>query len=96
MGAMLLAFMGRVALAREVACTGGTCEGTNKDDTITGSTTDDAIIAKRGGDTVNGIFGGHDEVRGGPGNDEIDVQEITLPNSSDFVECGLGKDDTVF
>jgi len=93
-GVILLGFASGVAIARTITCTGGLCEGTNQEDEMTGSITlPDTIIAKRGDDTVNSTQGGNDTVMGGRGSDRLDVQEITVPNSSDFVDCGPGIHD---
>jgi len=89
---LLLSFMTGVALAMAVTCTGGVCEGTNHEDTITGSPQNDTIIAKMGGDTVISNQGGADTVEGGRGNDTINVNDGA---NDDFVDCGMGRDDTV-
>ena len=89
---LLLAFTAGVALARAVTCTGGPCEGTYREDTITGSTQNDTIIAKRGGDTVISNQGGADTVQGGRGNDYINDNDAA---GDDFVDCGMGRDDTI-
>jgi hypothetical protein len=96
-GLMLLGFASGVAIARSITCTGGICEGTNQEDTMRGSiTVPDTIIAKAGNDKVNSTQGGEDTVKGGRGSDRIDVQEVTVPNSSDFVDCGRGIHDRAF
>jgi Ca2+-binding RTX toxin-like protein len=89
---LLLAFAAGVALARTVTCTGGPCEGTNREDTITGSPQNDTIIAKRGGDTVISNQRGADTVRGGRGGDSINLNDTA---GDDFVDCGMGRDDTI-
>ena len=76
-GMMLIAFASGVAIARTITCTGGLCEGTNHEDEMTGSTTDDTIIARMGNDDVESFYGGNDTLKGGRGNDALDVQEIT-------------------
>ncbi len=89
---MLLCFAAGVALAMEVTCTGGLCEGTNREDTITGSPQNDTILAKRGGDTVISSQSGADTVQGGRGNDSINVNDTA---GGDLVDCGMGRDDTI-
>jgi Ca2+-binding RTX toxin-like protein len=88
---LLVAFVTGVALAKAVTCTGGLCEGTNQEDTITGSPNNDTIIAKKGNDTVTSNQGGQDTVKGGRGNDLINVQDGA---GGDFANCSKGKGDT--
>ena len=51
MGVVALVFAA-VALADEITCDGGKCNGTQFDDTITGSNKKDGIKAKAGNDEV--------------------------------------------
>lgn len=68
-----------VALADDINCNGGgmQCNGTQFDDTITGSNKADGIKAK----------GGHDDVEGLKGNDVIDAGSV-----NDYVDGGPGDD----
>lgn len=66
--AMLLA--GGVALAQTIRCDGGVCTGTDRGDTIIGTTVQDTINALDGKDKVYGL-GAHDTLSGQNGNDAI-------------------------
>ncbi len=73
--ALLLA--GGVALAEDITCTDGRCDGTEGADRIIGSAGDDAISGLAGSDTINGDTAlrggliGDDQIRGGRGADVI-------------------------
>ncbi len=78
MGVVALVFAA-VALADEITCNGGKCNGTQFDDTITGSSKKDGINAKAG----------NDEVYAKKGNDTVE-----LGDGNDYIEGGKG-DDTI-
>jgi Ca2+-binding RTX toxin-like protein len=61
-----------IAWADNITCTGGPCDGTNRNDKITGTAGADVPIrGLRGDDVINGL-GEADELRGGRGNDRVD------------------------
>jgi Ca2+-binding RTX toxin-like protein len=66
---LLVAFAG-VALADIIVCNGGRCEGTNRDDDISGTDQRDVIFALGGFDGVE-AFGGNDEINGQNAGDHI-------------------------
>jgi hypothetical protein len=89
---LILTLSAGVALARQVLCTGGLCLGTNNNDTMFGSLTDDTIIAKKGRDIVNAanlVLVDSDAVSGGGKSDAIDVLD---GDTLDIVSCGKGID----
>jgi Ca2+-binding RTX toxin-like protein len=63
------------------------CEGTERDDTISGLWVDNNVIIARGGNDV--IRGGYadDQIYGGPGSDTV-----WAANGHDFVDGGPGND----
>ena len=85
--ALLLA--GGVALAQEITCGGGRCEGTAQADQIAGTAGDDEILGRGGDDTIRGNGGG-DVVRGGAGHDTISV--TGRDRQPDAVFGGFGDD----
>jgi RTX calcium-binding nonapeptide repeat (4 copies) len=106
-GAVLVLVFGGVALAAFIQCDGGRCEGTKRDDLITGSTQRDRIFALGGYDSVYGYqgedelhgAGGGDYMSGGPGpdtsygGDEGDVLfEDTEESGNDVMNGGDGGD----
>jgi Ca2+-binding RTX toxin-like protein len=86
---------GGVALAATIQCTGGTCNGTPRNDSMFGTPRHDAIFAHQGSDHVVGYAGndnlngqdGPDRVFGGPGNDWAKGG-----NQNDEVKGGPGQD----
>src|ERR687897_1258100 len=62
--------LGGTALAVTKPCTSNPCEGTNRNDTLTGTDEADEIFTLGGDDFVL-ANGGEDDVRGGTGNDEL-------------------------
>ena len=68
--AATLVLGGGIALAQDIACGGGPCEGTETSDSINGSFLPDVIFAKGGFDFAGG-FGGDDEVHGGASGDQL-------------------------
>jgi Ca2+-binding RTX toxin-like protein len=96
-GALLLALVAAVAVAadagRTFQCETPTCEGTDRDDTISerDGTVQDDIDALGGNDTVNAaLFGSDaDTVEGSPGNDVIRADD---GDTRDSVNGGAGKD----
>ena len=94
--AMTLLLVGGVVLAKSITCTGGTCNGTKKADTITGSVVADTINGRGGADTIDG-GNGNDTINGGGGNDRItdigvvpDVDIITGGNGDDIIDVREG------
>jgi Ca2+-binding RTX toxin-like protein len=70
MGAVLVVVLAGVALAKDIACDGGRCEGTNRADTIIGSDRRDVIFTLDGFDEVF-AGAGEDELHGGGGGDDL-------------------------
>jgi hypothetical protein len=66
--AMLLALSMGAALALDINCTGGFCEGTDEDDTMNGTDQTDEMFARGGNDKLNAADG-NDSAFGGPGDD---------------------------
>lgn len=87
LGVLILAFSAVPALADNVLCSGGPCNGTIRSDVITGSQIRDKINARAGNDTVT-ARGGSDEVVGDAGNDTLRGDNTT--------GSSLDADDTVF
>ena len=85
-GSMLLVGSAGVALAADVFCTGGPCEGTELDDFITGTAQSDQIFALGGFDVVFALAG-QDELNGQNGSDALFGE-----NNSDTYFGGGGSD----
>jgi Ca2+-binding RTX toxin-like protein len=84
-GVLLVAFAG-VALAADVFCNGGRCEGTELPDSITGTPQSDQIFALGGGDDVDALAG-QDELNGQNGSDFLAGE-----NNKDTYNGGGGSD----
>ncbi len=84
MGTVLLVASG-VALAA-ITCGGGTCDGTNVNDTIYGTSEIDSMYGRGGGDTIHGR-GGMDTIYG-------DWHQVLDPGEpgSDTIYGGAGAD----
>jgi Ca2+-binding RTX toxin-like protein len=67
---LVVAFAGVAFAAGVINCTGGRCEGTNRNDTFVGTNRVDLILAKDGEDRA-GANGGADELRGGNDDDTL-------------------------
>ena len=72
-GSVLLVTFAGVALADIITCDGGRCEGTNRNDEITGSDLRDRIFALGGFDEVF-AGAGEDDLNGGSSADNLDGQ----------------------
>jgi Ca2+-binding RTX toxin-like protein len=83
---VLLVGSAGVALAADVFCTGGPCEGTELDDFITGTAQSDQIFALGGFDVVFALAG-QDELNGQNGSDALFGE-----NNSDTYFGGGGSD----
>jgi Ca2+-binding RTX toxin-like protein len=96
--ALALVLSGGVAMAKFVACTGGSCVGTEFSDTISGL--DSASIP----DTISGL-GARDEIAtnagndfadGGPGDDaihgQLGIDRLFGGAGNDFIDGGPGID----
>ena len=83
-------------LARTFTCTGNPCEGTRRDDEISGTDNRDRIYAKDGADFVDGN-GGNDTVYGGRGGDDLVGEdgddELFGGAGGDTLTDGRGDDD---
>jgi Ca2+-binding RTX toxin-like protein len=80
-----------VALAADITCTGGPCNGTNGDDMITGSEFDDQIFGKNGNDVMWGMQGS-DRLNGAKGNDTLEAEFEDSLGAVDTVQGGRGSD----
>jgi Ca2+-binding RTX toxin-like protein len=91
---LLLALAAGVALAAEVACSGGACTGTRNQDSITGTDTTDEILALGGKDFMD-VRGGADEVHGSEGGDRLfgDNKNDRALDGPDEVYGGASIDD---
>ncbi len=86
-GTLFLALTAGIALAADIACSGGTCTGTPKADAMTGSEGDDYMDGLGGDDKMIGDVGS-DRIYGSRGNDTIDAAD----GAADYVNCGDGRD----
>jgi Ca2+-binding RTX toxin-like protein len=80
-----------VALAADITCTGGPCNGTKGDDFIYGSTTNDQINGKAGDDVMWG-HEGNDLLVGDKGNDTLEAEFDDSPGAVDTIKGGKGTD----
>jgi Ca2+-binding RTX toxin-like protein len=69
-----------------INCTGGTCDGTPRSDTITGTAVRDVIHGRAGDDSIGGLAG-NDSCGGGSGEDTIDCGR-----GADYLQGGRNKD----
>jgi hypothetical protein len=95
-GALFLALLSGVALARSFQCTDDNCYGTNNNDQIRerqGNSKQDDIYARGGRDRVNAsVFGNDTDVtRGQRGSDRLNTAD---GDTQDFLICGSGNNDT--
>ena len=87
-----------VAYAATITCTGGRCEGTKKDDTITGSSRGDKIQGKAGNDEITEPFAAtgpsfdSDVIYGGDGRDEINDGNNSPFEDRDLIYGDGGRD----
>jgi trimeric autotransporter adhesin len=88
--AVLLALTAGTAMALTISCPGEVdfevCEGTNGDDTMNGTSSENHMNALAGNDTLNG-FDGEDNLVGGPGNDALNGFD-----RDDYLRGDSGKD----
>jgi len=98
---MALALASGVAIAQVVTCplTGGLCVGTDNDDTLNGSATDDDMRGLEGQDTLNAAAG-FDTLRGGRGGDtlngEADNDTLIGQQGGDALNGGAADDTYLF
>src|SRR5829696_6885042 len=96
-----------VALANNnINCSGGSCDGTAKDDTMHGTATPDEMNADAGDDWAIGmgshdsLYGqrGDDTLVGGDGNDTINAHDNNHSTAGveDVIDCGSGRDIVFF
>jgi Ca2+-binding RTX toxin-like protein len=85
-GSVLLVAFAGVALAEDIFCNGGRCEGTELSDFITGTPQSDQIFALGGGDIVFALAG-QDELNGQNGSDVLAGE-----NNKDTYNGGGGSD----
>ena len=67
--------------------------GTSAADQITGDAGFNHLYGLDGNDKINGAGGGHDVLRGNPGDDEITAQDT--PALFSDVACGAGTDTVI-
>jgi hypothetical protein len=81
--------------ANFIQCTTTTCDGTDSDDLIIGTSGGDTITAKKGNDVVFGEDG-NDTINGGEGNDTLSGDagndEINGGDGNDVLYGGAGND----
>src|SRR3954451_17556888 len=99
---MALGLASSVAMAQVVTCpTGanGLCVGTNNDDTLNGTASDDDMSGLKGQDTLNAAAG-FDTLRGGRGGDtlkgEADNDTLTGGPGPDALNGGAQDDTYLF
>jgi len=84
--ALLVAIFATAAYAATITCTGGTCNGTSRSDTLKESSGDDQMYGFRGADLIDArTYGGDEDIGyGGGGDDKVKV------NDGDFEDTANG------